>query len=1606
MKKILSLFIISLVMISSALAYDISADKALQIASQFAKGSTVAKSGASRAPIVQFTPTLAHSMKSRVSAGKDNVYVINLGNDQGFVIVSGEDGAVSEVLGYCDHGSFNYADAPVQLLDLLNEYSNGIDSLRQTPSMAKSKSVQGLSGVTSASSSYPSYLGEVVVAPLLTTKWNQWNPYNILVPEGCYTGCVPTAVAQVMNYWKWPKQNTGQILVGWSETGETIYEDFPVHTYDWDNMIDDYERTASSWEQQQAVAQLMADIGKAMGTQYGQPNGSPTGFNSLPLIVTFGYQPNVVTEVGNTPLDVEETLKGELDLKRPVLYSGDPGDGSDGHALVCDGYTKNGFFHFNYGWGGQTDGFYRLTAVPRYCYNVCVWKNFRPYDAVRKSIDGFRYGLKANGTADILDYLDGGTNMVDGTLVIPDSVTDNETGNQYAVTHIGQSAFFMKGDFRKIILGDNIQSIAPYSFTYSRIDTLVLSDKMEVVPENSFVATGIKHLTIGENVKLIGNHAFYTCPLTEIVCKSKRVELDSYSFGQTNLNPGDWEKSIVKINKRAFSGASYNGNMPYFENLEVLGDSALIGFVKYAFRIGPKVREISKSAFDGVYYPIISVDSLNPYFADDDHLRPIIYNKNKTSVIIACGSRNGNWPETVIKMEPGCIRYGGTIDIPQTIVDMEGVFSDFPAPSGYGDPRIVCPLTVPPVVTEATFSKAMFADNENGYYYDLVVPPGSEELYRKAPGWRNFRRVIDINDYENSYPELPQAQGLNYQMVVRGDTLKTTIETGKVNAIRMSENENGEAMVTMSLNGRDDITIKAADIDSITFKPGFVYEDAEVFELNDSCLTVNAQKCSIEFAPTTIDDNAQVCVRNSVLIPRPFEGVTGGVGIDISMLDENGNEVHELSGVAKITIPLQAEPDQAVSAVYFNEQSGEWEPVYMEYDRDAGVATIITDHLSYFGLVWTGYEHTRQEWFEADKYGMSRLYTFDEGTKKLLKLLESDDPKVEEALEFKNEMGLWQSIGLDGFYQGAVAVTEPLFNFKPEAIDNAVSIMGEIGTALTILDVVRADLKGDDIGVASNTLKVVMAKTAGAAAAWIGTPVMAASMSLAAFIGVALEKFGTTVQQFKEDYFRNAYRYYYSIKGSKELGPQSIFRYDKDGKEKKHSYFRTIKDWYDYFYPAFMKTDMTEERLKAYIEQSVRMYCEQFWQEKYDEVQFFAFQEAERQGFWKIFSPSDTPSLRQKISDEYFAELMNGHLTSVFQILREKQIVQAHERAAAKVNRMARMMNKKVGFSITDSSVKEGEPSKFAGRKIGFAAVPNDVTDPEDWVTNINEEGKTKLEWFTTYALVSNSMPFRITLFDENGEPEKNFDFTLDGSPAETVINIDLAKDGVKDDTKHLDNLKLEYTPESVVLEQDLFVIERFEGTNLREAHWTQSDEITMDDTNIYALLYEKRWCTELERFFNRHDFIIVDSLSGNFTIGDDIVGKLVGDSASGTFNINTDYKYIVKTAKQWVDYWNNVDDDYVFKRLPLLDGSVKHQIACRYTLRRKQVDDHFEYEITYTGEGVWDHTMRYVSSINKSLGYNGFNNDTLPYLTTDDIDIDLESQGGDVKLEYTTTLK
>ena len=669
----------------SLFAADITPEEALDIARE-AYSQPLPKGNGFNAPSRRSAPSdlrIAHRMPSRVATNKDNVYIINLGNDQGFVVVSGEDGAVSDILGYCDHGSFSYEDAPVQFLDLLKEYSDGIDSLRKDPALRKPKPRKA--GVADEWNMRPSFLGDVVVAPLITAKWNQIAPYNMFTPNQCYTGCVPTAVAQVMNYWKWPKQSGGQISIGWSQENGVIYEDFPVHTYDWDNMLDDYDH-GCSWAQANAVAQLMADVGKAMGTMYCQENGSPTTWIFNALIENFGYEPGIESVTGTTAADVMTTLKSELDAKRPVLYAGYPEGTGDGHALVCDGYTKNNYFHFNYGWGGHTNGWYRLSAVPGYEYNVDIWTNVRPYDAIQRDIDGIRYGLLGNGTADILDYLGGGMNVQNGAVTIPDSVTDTISGKTYAVTHIRKLAFYNKGHFDKITIGNNIEAIDPFTFIQSTIDSVILSDKMEEVPTQAFQLTNAKYLYIGANIKRIGKQAFYLCPLTRgIVCASRQVELDTESFAHTTPVHGDWEEGIVKINKKAFYGATLSADT-YFKNLEVLGDSATYGGRwgggSPFFRFGPKVREIAVTALDGLYsgsgVPMLIVDSLNPYFSDDFY--PIIYNKNKTAVIIALSNPSAGWPETIIKMEPGCIRGSIYYTIPQTIVDMEGAFKDCTGP--------------------------------------------------------------------------------------------------------------------------------------------------------------------------------------------------------------------------------------------------------------------------------------------------------------------------------------------------------------------------------------------------------------------------------------------------------------------------------------------------------------------------------------------------------------------------------------------------------------------------------------------------------------------------------------------------------------------------------------------------------------------------------------------------------------------------------------------------------------------------------------------------------------------------------------------------------------
>jgi len=280
-------------------------------------------------------------------------YVYNYGEDKGFIIVSGDD-CLPQILGYSDTGTFSVdeGDMPIQLVNWLQEYSNHIYNVRASVYSLEPAPDLGLDI-------------NVAVEPLLKTQWNQGAPYNSLCPaftedENCATGCTATAIAQIMNYHRWPDCGTG------SNTHNGVVVDFSASQYDWDNMLDVYVRGFCTDEQIEAVAKLMSDIGMAVWMQYGYESSAKNEHVCRALYTYFKYSKKVRYLMRNamTTSEWKSLIREELEAGRPVYYGGFAEDYSMGHAFVCDGIDEtNNYLHFNWGWSGNCDGFYYLNTL-------------------------------------------------------------------------------------------------------------------------------------------------------------------------------------------------------------------------------------------------------------------------------------------------------------------------------------------------------------------------------------------------------------------------------------------------------------------------------------------------------------------------------------------------------------------------------------------------------------------------------------------------------------------------------------------------------------------------------------------------------------------------------------------------------------------------------------------------------------------------------------------------------------------------------------------------------------------------------------------------------------------------------------------------------------------------------------------------------------------------------------------------------------------------------------------------------------------------------------------------------------------------------------------
>lgn len=495
---------------------------------------------------------------SDTSESNQNLYVFNAKDQQGFVIVSGDDRIVP-ILGYSDKGTFEEENAPDGALWLLNTYSEIIASLPENAN----------DGLTYFKGAVPEMTGSA--GPLLTTQWGQGSPYNNQCPEyngkKCVTGCTATAIAQVINY----NRNIDSFpsIPGYitSEPWNIVVEELPARNINWDNMDNE------------EIAYLMRYCGQAIRSYY-SPYSTSGGFNLSAFVNYLGYSEDVcrISKEDYDELHWYEIIKAEIDNNRPVLYEGHTT--SIGHCFVVDGYSDY-LFHVNWGWEGSSDGYYAFISLGEGEYadyhitqNIVTYNNADPVEGGHL-IDGVNYLLIKNEEtgefyAKVVPLKDG---KYSGKVVIKSIVEEN--GREYPVTTLGKSCFkdcidltsvYIPKTITKLDFGswdqfsgcpnlsildfEDISTLITLELSHpfsngtdlysngEKIVNLIIPEDISEIPHGTFeYCTSIETVYIPSSVKSIKYNAFANCPnLTKVEMANESVETIAFEVFSNNPN--------------------------------------------------------------------------------------------------------------------------------------------------------------------------------------------------------------------------------------------------------------------------------------------------------------------------------------------------------------------------------------------------------------------------------------------------------------------------------------------------------------------------------------------------------------------------------------------------------------------------------------------------------------------------------------------------------------------------------------------------------------------------------------------------------------------------------------------------------------------------------------------------------------------------------------------------------------------------------------------------------------------------------------------------------------------------------------------------------------
>lgn len=355
-KEILLISLLSLAF--GASAAPVSPQRAIEIASEYSGGTAGGRRETS-ASKDKFKIVYTRTAKT---AGQANFYAVGHDKQPGFVLVAGDD-RLPAVLGYSATGKFSEASMPPSMREMFDNWDAQIAYLLAHPEVAMREPVK-----------------VAAVAPLLgEIAWDQTAPYNAKCPTvklfddwgdpagtgPAATGCVATAVGQIMYYHQWP--TVGKGTVSYTSEGEddriNIDVTFEGTAYDWASMLPSLSNDSPA-AAIDAVSTLLYHVGAGLESVYGAATGALDISVAPALTNYFGYDGGIRYLARDwVPGDRwDAIILDELNNRRPIAYGGVTRR-HEGHFFVLDGVDADGYYHINWGWSGMENGYYLLSLL-------------------------------------------------------------------------------------------------------------------------------------------------------------------------------------------------------------------------------------------------------------------------------------------------------------------------------------------------------------------------------------------------------------------------------------------------------------------------------------------------------------------------------------------------------------------------------------------------------------------------------------------------------------------------------------------------------------------------------------------------------------------------------------------------------------------------------------------------------------------------------------------------------------------------------------------------------------------------------------------------------------------------------------------------------------------------------------------------------------------------------------------------------------------------------------------------------------------------------------------------------------------------------------------